>query len=349
MTSDCFSHRSFSLAARCFIFLFPIVAFTGCRPTVEVDAPLVVYCAHDSLYADDILRKFTEETGIKVTPRYDTEQTKSLGLSQQLIREKEHPRCDVFWNNQVLGTIQLQEEGVLQPYRGAGYERIPEEFKDPDGHWTGFAARLRVYIVNTGAMPATEEAISMALAAEDLSRGAIAKPLYGTTLSHYSVLWDLWGPERLKQWHADIINRGINETTGNATVKNLVADGVCDWGFTDTDDFYVGLDAGKPVAMAPVTLDEGHTICIPNSVAVIAGTKRLEQAQRLVDYLLSAETELALAASQSRQIPLGPVDESELSAEVKELKPWAERGYPLNGLAGPRKECLSWLQSEYLQ
>ena len=41
---------------------------------------LVVYCAHDSIYADSILRDFEKETGIHVAVRYDTEATKSLGL-----------------------------------------------------------------------------------------------------------------------------------------------------------------------------------------------------------------------------------------------------------------------------
>ncbi|MDP6108080.1 MAG: hypothetical protein QGI33_06570 [Candidatus Brocadiia bacterium] len=41
-------------------------------------------------------------------------------------------------------------------------------------------------------MEPREEAVTAALAG-DLSRVAIAKPLYGTTLSHYSVLWDLCG------------------------------------------------------------------------------------------------------------------------------------------------------------
>jgi hypothetical protein len=57
---------------------------------------LVVYCAHDSIYADSILREFERETGISIAVRYDTEATKSLGLVELLLQEKAHPRCDVF-------------------------------------------------------------------------------------------------------------------------------------------------------------------------------------------------------------------------------------------------------------
>ena len=98
---------------------------------------LTVYCAHDAIYAESILRDFTRQTGIPVATRYDTEATKSLGLTELLVREKAAPRCDVFWNNELLGTLDLQEKGILAAYRGLGWERIPANFKDAD------VARLR--------------------------------------------------------------------------------------------------------------------------------------------------------------------------------------------------------------
>lgn len=301
-------------------------------------APLVIYCAHDSIYAESILRDFTRQTGIPVAARYDTEATKSLGLTELLVREKAAPRCDVFWNNELLGTLDLQEKGILAPYRGPGWQRIPANFKDADGHWTGFAARLRVEISNADET-----------APFDLARFAIAKPLYGTTLTHYSVLWQRRGREKTIAWHRDWRARGVRELKGNAAVKDAVADGACDAGFTDTDDFFLAKDAGKPVAMRPVQLDDGATICIPNTVAIIRGTPREADARRLVDFLLSAATELALARAKSRQIPLGPVAEDQVPAEVRELREAASHGVPLAGLLRARNECLAWLKAGELK
>ncbi len=319
----------------------------GCRS--EGPVPLVVYCAHDSIFSEEILRRFERETGIPISIRFDTEATKSLGLVQQLIAEKAHPRCDVFWNNEVLGTLDLLDAGVLQPYQGAGYARIPAGFKDPDGHWAGFAARLRVSIVNTDVMEATPAAIDQRFQADDLSRVVVAKPLYGTTLTHYSLLWELWGGDRLRQWHEETRRRGLQEATGNAQVKDLVAAGVCDVGWTDTDDYFVARDAGEPVGMVPVRIAGGATISIPNSVAIIRGTGQLDQAQRLVDFLLSEATEIALARSDSRQSPLGPVDEAQLSDEVRQLRKWTSEGYDLRRLTQARRECKDWLMAEYLE
>jgi len=314
----------------------------------EADA-LVVYCAHDSVYSDKVLRDFSEQTGIPVAPKYDTEATKSLGLVELLIREKDNPRCDVFWNNELLGTMDLEEKGVLLPYKGGGYERIPDRFKDPEGHWAGFGARLRVYIINTDKMKADPGAVEKALAAGDLSRFAVAKPIYGTTLTHYCVLWDLWGAEKLKAWHRDLRARKVCEVTGNAHAKNVVAQGVCDLGWTDTDDYFVARHMRQPVAALPVRVDGGATICIPNTACIIKGTGRLEQAQALVDYLLSADCEIALANAESRQIPLGPLNDSLIPKEVREMTAWVKDGYSLAGLGAARAECLAWLKEEYLK
>jgi iron(III) transport system substrate-binding protein len=333
---------------------------------------LVVYCAHDAIHAEKVLRDFEKQTGIPVSIRFDTEATKSLGLVELLIREKDAPRCDVFWNNELLGTLDLQERGILEPYKGTGFARIPAAFKDPAGHWAGFAARLRVYIFNTRSTQVEgrptdpelpfEGSASLASAVKipwpsdptispraDLSRMAMAKPLYGTTLTHYCVLWNAWGGPNVEAWHRDWRRRNLRELNGNAAVKDAVAEGVCDSGWTDTDDFFEAKDAGKPVAMMPVRLKDNATICIPNTVAIIRGAKHAASARKLVDFLLSEETELALANSRSRQIPLGPVPAERLPAEVRELVEWAKDGVDLKALGPARAACLAWLKAESLR
>ena len=137
---------------------------------------------------------------------------------------------------------------------------MPEGLKDKDGMYTGFAGRLRVIIYNTDQMANGADVFTsggvVGYGQKQLTgQGAIAKPMYGTTLSHYAVLWNELGGEGLKKWHKDWRDGGIVEKGGNSTVKNLVANGVCQWGWTDTDDFYVGKDEGKPVEMLPVIVN----------------------------------------------------------------------------------------------
>ena len=324
---------------------------------------LIVYCAHDRIFAEQVLDDFSRETGIRVQARYDTEATKSLGLINLIIQERSQPRCDVFWNNELLGMVELKQQGLLERYQGQSWQRMPERYRDADGYWVGFAARMRVYIVNTHQASATEETLGTLFSFEP-SRVAMAKPLFGTTLTHYTVLWHLWGGDRLKAWHRDLRLRGIREVDGNAAVKDVVAQETCYAGMTDTDDVFVAIDDGLPVEMLPVRVTSDlterrpsdaanaapfSTICIPNTVGIIKGTKRQEAAQLLADYLASANAEIALAKSKSRQIPLGPIDAKELPDDVKQLVEWSRDGIDLRLLLSARRDCLEWLKTEYLK
>ncbi len=362
------------------VVLIPVVAALVLAALWVSIAPdsLVVYCAHDAVYAKQILEDFTRQTGIQIQVRFDTEATKSLGLVNSIVQERSQPRCDVFWNNELLGMAELREQGLLEPYRGSGWQRIPERYRDAEGHWVGFAARLRVLIFNTQQASADDDTFQNLIALEP-ARVAMAKPLFGTTLTHFTVLWHVWGGERLKAWHLDLRLRGLREMDGNAAVKDVVASGICDAGLTDTDDVFVAIDNGMPVEMLPVRLTgssagqslrdsepnptqngssphhepdnklTNSTICIPNTVGIIKGTKRLQGAQRLVDFLASAETELALAQSKSRQIPLGPVDRLALPEDVQRLARWSIDGIDLRSLLPARRACLKWLKDEYLK
>ena len=96
-------------------------------------------------------------------------------------------------------------------------------------------------------------------------------------------------------------------------------------------------------------MEDGSTICIPNTVCIIKGTKHPKRARELVDYLLSEECEVALANSKSRQVPLGPVDEARLPRTVKVFRQWAADGASLTSLGPARGACLAWLKEEYLK
>ena len=357
--------------------VLPLIAIGVALPLIYllvwrgVHAPLVVYCTHDSVFSEPVLKEFEKRTGIPVAPRFDSEATKSLGLVEQIIAEKDRPRCDVFWNNELLGTMDLQKRGLLLAYKSPNAERIPASLKDSDGYWVGFAGRLRVLmwqlpegqaLTTIGGPDRFSERDEVAWCNPDAvvknaAKCAMAKPIYGTTFTQYCVLWEVWGGEQLKAWHRKARAAGLHEVMGNAQVKQAVSSGVCDWGFTDTDDFYAARDEGARVEMAPVRVGlpaggrqvAGKTICIPNTVAIIRGTRREADAKKLVDFLLSEECEAALANSKSRQVPLGPVDESKLPAEVNELKKYVADAYPLAGLGNVRDECLAWLKSEYIK
>src|SRR5437868_1102223 len=137
----------------CSLALLP----TGCTHAPD----LTVYCAHDREFAEDVLKQFEKNSGLTVAVRYDSEANKAVGLYEDLVREAARPRCDVHWNNEILSTIRLQRKGLLEPYRSPAAESFPASAQAADHSWHAFAARARVFLVNTQLVPESDRPRSL--------------------------------------------------------------------------------------------------------------------------------------------------------------------------------------------
>jgi iron(III) transport system substrate-binding protein len=269
---------------------------------------VVVYSALDREFSEPILDQFTAETGVKVLASYDVESTKTIGLTSQIMAEAQRPRCDLFWNNEILNTLRLEKQGLLEVYFAPEAKNYPPQFVSPQGRWHGFAARVRVLIVNTKKVPRDEWPTSINDFVDPKWKGqvGIAKPLFGTTATHAACLFAHWGDEDAQAFFLKLKDNA-KILSGNKQVALAVAAGELAFGLTDTDDAYIE----KVVKKMPVEIvvpDQGEdqigALFIPNTLAIVKGGPHPQQARRLVDYLLSAEVESRLAASQSAQFPL---------------------------------------------
>jgi iron(III) transport system substrate-binding protein len=161
---------------------------------------VVAYTALDSEFSAPIFADFTQATGIRVLPKFDTESTKTAGLATAIAAERQRPRCDVFWNNEILHTELLEKQGLLAAYRPPIAQSYPAACRSPAGTWHGFAARARVLLVNTKLVPGAKRPQSILDMADPQWRGrvGIAKPLYGTTATQAACLFAVWGDDRAR-------------------------------------------------------------------------------------------------------------------------------------------------------
>jgi len=269
---------------------------------------VVIYTSLDQTFSETILRGFEDQTGIRARAVYDTEAAKTTGLVNRLLAEKDNPRADVFWNSEIVRTIVLKRSGVLASYRSPAAAEIPARFKDPEGYWTGFAARVRVLVCNTDLLPPEERPRSIFELTEPRWRGsvALANPLFGTTATHGAALFAVLGQERAEDYFQALKDNDVAIVAGNATSKDRVAAGGFEVGFTDTDDVFVALARGQPVEM--VFPDQGDralgTLLIPNTVALIHRGPNPDNGKRLIDFILSEEVESRLAIAKGGQIPV---------------------------------------------
>ena len=273
---------------------------TACTGS-EAGRQVVIYTSVDQVYAEPILQRYESETGVKVLAVYDVEAAKTTGLVNRLIAEKTNPQADVFWNGEIVQTLRLQEEDILAAYQSPNAQDTPELYKDPDGYWSGFGGRARVFLVNTDRLAPSEYPNSLfdLVTPERAAQVAIANPLFGTTATQAAALYAFLGPAEARGFFERLKTGGVQIVDGNSVLRDLVANGQLDYGLTDTDDACGAIQRGAPVVMIFPDQDQGEmgTLIIPNTVAMIANGPNPEEARKLVDYLLSREVEIELIQS----------------------------------------------------
>ncbi len=282
-----------------------LLMFLIVSPVYSADE-VVVYTSVDRMFSEPILNTFQERHGIKILPLYDVEASKTVGLVNRLIAEKRRPQADVFWNSEVIRTIQLVNKGVVEPYKSKYFDDYPAIFKDKNYYWTGFAGRARVLLYNTTLLEETQlpSSIMDFTKPEWKGRVTIAYPIFGTTAMHVAALYDIMGAGKTEAYLQGLVDNEILVVDGNSVTRDLVVRGRVPIGFTDTDDAQVAIDKGEPVRMIFPDSKGMGTLLIPNTVMLIKGSPNPENGKRLIDFLLSSQTELALSQGESAQIPL---------------------------------------------
>lgn len=289
-------------------FLFAIAA-TGICGGCRSDSPdIVVYCALDREFSQPILDDFSAANGVNAVAKFDLESTKTVGLTQALIAEAKRPRCDVFWNNEILNTLRLEKRGLLAVYRSPAAAAFPAMYRSPAGTWCGFAARARVLLINTDLIAEADRPRSIYDLTQEKWKGRIglAKPLFGTTASHAACLFSVLGDDKARQFFRDLKANEVQILSGNKQVAQAVAAGQIAFGLTDTDDAIIEVERGQSVVIVypDRNEDELGTLFIPNTVCILKNAPHSATAQKLVDYLLTAGVEEQLSRSGSAQIPL---------------------------------------------
>ena len=127
----------------------------------------------------------------------------------RLIAEKNNPQADVYWANEPVRAEVLRQQGIAAPYTSRRMrEGIPASFKDPDGYWTGFAARARVLIVNKNQRAKPDSVLAYATR-NGAGKTVMANPLFGTTTTQMAALFVLWGDERAQAFMNALKANGI--------------------------------------------------------------------------------------------------------------------------------------------
>jgi iron(III) transport system substrate-binding protein len=297
-----------------------VLSLVRCGPASTAPSEVVLYTSVDAYLLPPVVRRFEDRTGLKVRVVTDTETTKTTGLVQRLIGERDNPRCDVWWSSEALGTIALARAGVLDPFTSAQEQALagpwPSHLRASDGTWYGFAQRARVIAYNTDLVRPEDAPRRLRDLVDPRWKGkvGIARPQFGTTRTHVAAIIALHGESAAREWLRALRDNNIRLYDGNASVVRALSQGEIHVGLTDTDDVFNAIRNQWPVEMVFEQADPPGTdasglagrgvIVIPNTIGLVRGRPNPRAASTLADFLLSEEVEEMLARSDSRNIPI---------------------------------------------
>ena len=302
---------------------------------------VIVYTSVDQVFSEPIFRAYERESGVKVRAAFDTEETKSTGVLNRLIAEAPRPQADVFWSGDPVRPFVLVKKGMVEPYVSPSASGLPGDLRAADGTWTGLSARARVLLVNKSKVPPGEMPRSIRDLAAPRWRGqtAIANPLFGTTTMHVAALVVAWGEEDARRFMSDVKSNGVRIASSNGEVKRLVVGGEVAFGLLDTDDANEALKEGPAVEIVYPDQDGLGALVMPTSVVLIRNGPHRDDGTKLIDFLLSAETERRMAESAAHMplragvptpasvrrvvnIRAMPVDYARMASEMERIQPW---------------------------
>ena len=294
----------------------------GCHRKSD-QSQVVLYVSADEHIAREVIDRFEKQTGISIKVVGDSEAKKTTGLVERLRSEKDKPQADVFWSSEIVQTIALADEGVLDEHLSDATKDWPREWRDGQRCWFAFAARPRVIVFSPERVPEDQRPDSWMDLTFDRWKGkiAMADPRFGTTGGHLGAMMAFWDrdvmPGYFGAWALGIAENDVKlSSSGNAGVVEMVAKGEVDVGLTDADDVWAAKERGLNVELIYPShgIPDGEgasgagigTLLIPNTVARVKGGPNPDQAKALIDFLLSAEIERMLAESVSHNVPLRP-------------------------------------------
>ena len=211
--------------------------------------------------------------------------------------------CDVFWNNEFIQTIDLEQKGMLAAYDSPSAADIPAYYKSEDHMWTAFGGRARVFLVNTKLLAPDNYPTSIYDFATGDYEGkqlALAYPMFGTTRTMAAAIYAQLGAEEGRKYFEQVKAKGVQIVDGNSVTKDMAASGQVAVGFTDTDDAKEAIEDGAEVVMIypDQGVDDMGTMMTPSTLAMIKGAPHEDTAQAFIDFVLSEKVERKLVEIQ---------------------------------------------------
>ncbi len=314
--------------------------------TSAVASEVNIYSYRQPELIQPLLDGFTNLTEIKTNAAFVNK-----GLVERLKAEGKRSPADIILTTDISRLTDAKAAGVTQAVKSAELDAsIPENLRDPDGHWFALTTRARIIYASKERV-APGEITTYEDLADPKWKGRICtrSGTHVYTLGLVSAVIEHIGVQAAEVWLKGVKANLAKEPVGNdrAQVKSIWA-GECDISLGNT--YYMGAMLDDPDQQDwanavriefPTFADNGQTHVNISGVAMTASAPNRENALKFIEYLGSA-TAQSIYASAVNEYPADP--DAAISDRVAGWGSFEADETDLAAIAAHRAEALKMVE-----
>ena len=277
---------------------------------------------------------FEAETGIKVRLR----EASGSALLETMKVEGEASPADLVITSDAGALYRFQDAGLLQPLQSDALEAaIPANFREPEGHWFGFAKRARVIVYDPTRLSGEQVDEYIDLAAPELQGDICMRS--SSNIYNLSLMADMierLGADQAEATAKAIVNNFARAPKGGDTAQiQSVAAGECAAAFVN-HYYWVrltqsGSDKDRDVAaktkLSFPEQDAGGTHVNVTGAGLAANAPNKDNAIKLLEWLATTEGQ-SMLVTETREFPM--VEGAALPAGLEALPDFKQSQMPLS-------------------
>ena len=283
-------------------FLAPAAAFA--------DGEVNLYTTREPGLIQPLIDVFTQETGIAVNTVFV-----KVGLPERVQAEGANSPVDVLMTVDVGGLVDLEDKGVTQAIDSEILAAaVPENLRDPNGHWFALSKRARVLYVDKD-VDLTSFTYEQLADPAWQGKVCIRAGQHPYNVALIAAYIDHHGEEATKAWLEGVKgNLARQAGGGDRDVARDILGGICDIGIANS--YYVGLmrsgkggpeqeEWAEAIKVVLPTFEGGGTHVNVSGAAVAANAPNKDNAVKFLEFLVGDEAQ-ALYAQQNFEYPVKP-------------------------------------------
>lgn len=251
---------------------------------------ITLYSGRSKSLVDPIIEKFTKDTGIEVQVKYGSTPQLALALQQEGRRSP----ADVFWAQDAGGLEALAKEKLFSPLPKSVFENVATNFQTADHSWVATSGRARVLAYSPSRVKEADLPSSIFELTDAKWKGKIGwAPGNASFQAFVTAMRSEFGEEKTIAWLKGMIANQPKVYPKNTPIISALAAGEIDLGLPN-HYYLLGMKKEKPDLPVAQTFfkdgDIGNLVFV-SGAAVLASSKKQEQAQKFIAYLLKQSSQ----------------------------------------------------------